>query len=112
MSADHEAATPAASQPDLGGCLWWLLMGVDGVVVAIALFFFMIGTVDGSISFWNLGYWLMLWAFLLLPIWGGLALRRRGRPGLGALALAIPALPGALVLGFAIAFFAGGGHWQ
>jgi hypothetical protein len=105
MSADEDPATPAVPEPGLGGCLWWLLMGIDGVLVAIMLFFF-------TISRLQLGYWLLIWAFLLLPIWGGMRLRRSGRPGRGALVLAIPALPGCLVLGFAIAFFAGGAHWQ
>jgi len=111
-SNPSDSGPNAAGQAPMGQLLWWLLMSGNSLIACVLLFFQMVGTVSGSLSFSNAPYWLLLWTALLGPMAGGVALRRSGRVWLGALLLAIPALPGAVIGAFAIAFFQGGARWQ
>lgn len=74
--------------------------------------FFVIGLIDGSVSFGNADDW----AIALLVCFGipvaGLALRLRGQTWLASAVLALLALP-TLLVGFAIlVFIVSGGRWQ
>jgi hypothetical protein len=76
--------------------VFWAAWGVDAVVTAVALWFFVAGLGDGSVSSFNAGIWLVLLAALAAVSGGSLWLRAAGRRGL-ALALALLlAVPGAL----------------
>lgn len=78
---------------------FWILWGLDAVITLVVLYFFVWGLFDGSVSSFNIG----LWAVILLVIGGimggSLLLRSANHPILGALVLAILAVPG-LLYGF------------
>jgi hypothetical protein len=76
--------------------LFWLAWGIDAVVASVALWFFVVGLGDGSVSSFNAGIWFVLLAGIAAVLGGSLWLRAAGRRRL-ALALALVlALPGAL----------------
>lgn len=63
---------------------------------AVAVFFFIVGIADGSVSSFNMGLWLALLAVVGLSLGGGYALRANGKFGLAIAALAVTAVPGLL----------------
>lgn len=80
---------------------FWITWAIDALTIAVALFFFLVGLADGSVSSFNIGIWSALLAALAVVIAGSLWLKAIGRPGLGTvllLALAIPAVLYALFL--------------
>jgi hypothetical protein len=85
----------------LGTILYRVLFGIDALAFATAVFFFLWGLSDGTVSSFNAG----IWALLLLGVTavpaGGLALRKAGRTALAnllLLALAGPVFLAALML--------------
>jgi hypothetical protein len=75
---------------------FWVPWGIAAIVTGVAVWFFVAGLADGSVSSFNAG----LWALILLGTGGitvgSLLLKMAGRPGLGALLALILALPGLL----------------
>jgi len=81
---------------------FWIPWAIDAIVAAVAVFFFLLGIVDGSVSSFNIVLWAGLLLGLAALLGGSLWLRGKGHPGI-ALALlwvlAVPALgAGALIL--------------
>jgi hypothetical protein len=75
---------------------FWMPWGVAATVTGVAVFFFLAGLADGSVSSFNAGPWTLLLLGTVGVTVGSLMLKRRGRPGLGALLALVLALPGVL----------------
>ena len=74
---------------------FWFLWGVDALTALVALYFFVVGVADGSVSSFNMGIWLALLLGLGGVVFGSLALRSAGRQAWAralVIALALPAL--------------------
>jgi hypothetical protein len=74
---------------------FWFLWGVDALTALVALYFFVVGVADGSVSSFNIGIWTVLLLGLGAVVFGSLALRAAGRERWAralAVALALPAL--------------------
>lgn len=84
---------PRSGPPKGGSTLFWVLFGIDAVAAAVAVYFFLVGLADGSVSSFNAGHWTLLLAGIAGVMGGGLALRARGRPGIGNLVLLLLAVP-------------------
>jgi hypothetical protein len=69
------------------------LLGIGLLAYGVIGVFFLWGLGDGTVSGFNAGSWLLLMAAPAGILWGGVALRRGGRPGLSNLLLAVLALP-------------------
>ncbi len=77
------------------------LLGIDAVVAAVVIYFFIVGVGDGSVSSFNGGLWAAILVTIAGVIGGGWALEAKGyRPAAIAvlLVLAIPCLLYALFL--------------
>jgi hypothetical protein len=85
--------------------LFWLFWGVDALICAIAVLFFLLGLANGSVSSFNIGIWIAIWAALAVILGGSLWLKTAGRPVLGTLLLLVLALP-SLLYGLIILLFA------
>jgi hypothetical protein len=73
-----------------------ILLGVDGLIGAVLLYFFIAGIEDGSVSSFNILLWLALLGGIALVIGAGFALWRKGHKAAGNLLLLVPAIPGLL----------------
>jgi hypothetical protein len=71
-------------------------MGISVAVAAIALYFFLIGIADGTVSSFNIGIWTLLLGGIAAALWAGRFLRTRGRTGLAIAVLCVTAVPGVL----------------
>lgn len=89
-----------------------ILFAIDAIAAAIALYFFVWGLQDGSVSSFNILHWAALLAVPAATLGGAVALRSRGQvraANLVLLMLAVPALLlGLLVLLLAVASV----HWN
>jgi hypothetical protein len=95
------------------GQLVSLAVFICSVLTSLALLgFFVIGIVDGSVSDFNIGLWLLLLAGACLSLWAGHALRRRRRFGLANAALAVTAIPGLLAALFVLAVLVTQPRWN
>jgi hypothetical protein len=91
---------------------FWLPWGVDAVIASVALWFFIAGLADGSVSSFNAGIWAVLLVGLAVVLGGSLWLRAAGRRGL-ALALALVlAVPGALAALFVLVLLIAQPRWN
>lgn len=84
-----------------GSAVFWSLFGIDAIAAAVAVYFFLVGLADGTVSSFNAGTWFVLLAGIVAVMAGGLVLRSAGRPHLGSVVLLILAVP-TLVAGFLI----------
>lgn len=75
---------------------FWAPWAIAAAVTCVAVYYFFVGLVDGSVSSFNAGLWTLLLLGTLGVTLGSLVLRRSGRPGLGALLALVLAVPGAL----------------
>jgi len=80
--------------------LFWTLFAIDTAAAAVAVFFFLEGLSDGSVSSFNAGLWFALLACIAIILGGGLWLRRAGLRRLAYALLALLAVPatGATIL--------------
>jgi hypothetical protein len=81
--------------------LFWICLGIDALVCAIAVGFFFVGLADGSVSSFNIGIWTILLAVLTGIIAGSLWLNAHGHPVKATLLLLVLAVP-ALLCGLII----------
>jgi hypothetical protein len=80
-----------------------ILLGIDILIAAVALYFFAAGVSDGTISSFNIYLWLKILACVASVPIGGIVLKAYGRNHLANLVLMILALPGVgYVLFFAV----------
>lgn len=74
---------------------FWFVWGLDALIGAVALCFFVVGLSNGRVSSFNIGLWLVLLLGLAGVIGGSLKLRSLGRARAAmavALVLGIPGL--------------------
>jgi hypothetical protein len=76
---------------------FWVPWSIDAVVAAIALFFFLWGLQDGTVSSFNIGIWTVLLAALAAVVGGSLWLKSTGRRALAIVLALVLAVPGALM---------------
>ena len=91
---------------------FWLPWTIDAIVAAIALFFFLWGLEDGTVSSRNAGIWAMLLASLAIVVGGSLWLKSTGRRGLGIALALLLAVPGLLVGLFFLALIIAQPRWN
>jgi hypothetical protein len=91
---------------------FWALWAIDALIGVIALFFFVAGLADGSVSSFNMGIWMAILAALAVVVGGSLGLRALGRPGLGSMLLLVLAVPGVLYAVFLLAVIMSGTSWN
>jgi hypothetical protein len=84
-----------------GRKFFWFVWGFDALIAAIVLFFW--GVVDGTVSSFNMGLWMVMLLALAGIIGGSFRLQSkdRTRPAMGLLLLL--AIPGALGVLFFLA---------
>ncbi len=76
--------------------LFWVLWGIDVIVAAIFIYFFVIGLIDGSVSSFNLGLWQVIMTALVALLLGSYTLRACGKVLIASVLLGILAVPGVL----------------
>ena len=91
---------------------FWALWIIDALISAIAVFFFLAGLADGSVSSFNIGIWITLLAALAVVVAGSLWLKAVGRPGLGSMLLLVFAVPGVLYALFLLIVIITGPRWN
>ena len=91
---------------------FWALWAIDALIGVIALFFFVAGLADGSVSSFNMGIWMAILAALAVVVGGSLGLKALGRPGLGSMLLLVLAVPGVLYAVFLLAVIMSGTSWN
>jgi hypothetical protein len=74
-----------------------LLLGIDALVGAVIVWFFLLGLDDGGVSESNIALWLIILFGLGGVMLGGLVLRAQGRDGAARLLLGVIAGPALLV---------------
>ena len=89
-----------------------ILWGFDALVAMIAIYFFFEGLVDGTVSTFNVGMWLMILIALAGILFGSLWLRTRKRFALSKALLLILAVPGFLYFLVIAIFVLSGAKWQ
>lgn len=78
--------------------LFWMFFGVDVVIAAILLFFFVWGIADGTVSAFNIKSWMVALLGVALIVGGGFWLKSVEQLVLANIVLMVLALPG---LGYA-----------
>lgn len=76
--------------------LFWVLWGIDAVISLVVLYFFIIGLVDGSVSSFNMGLWVMILLGIGAIMLGSLWLKSNDYLRIAKIVLAILAVPGLL----------------
>jgi hypothetical protein len=92
--------------------LFWIFWGVDALATLVALFFFVLGLEDGSVSSFNIALWMEILVGVLGIVIGSLVLRSKGWVIAGIVLLCVLALP---VLGWVLMFaiiFASNPRWN
>lgn len=75
--------------------LFWIFWGLDALICAIVIVFFLPGLADGSVSSFNTGIWIAIFAALIVILAGSLWLKVVEHPVFGTtllLALGIPSI--------------------
>lgn len=75
---------------------FWIPWGIAAVVTGVAVCFFLAGLINGSVSSFNAGLWMLILLSTVGITAGSLILKKSGRPGLGSLLALVLALPGLL----------------
>lgn len=85
---------------------------MDAAVALVVTYFFFVGLGDGSVSSFNMGLWLLIFAVLAVVLGGGLWLRKKQQPILANLLLLVVAVPGLLYGLFVLLLLVTNPHWQ
>lgn len=101
-----------ASDKKQGDIYFWIAWGLDAFICCIAVFFFLAGVMDGSVSSFNIKIWFILLSILALVQFGSFWLKSAGRKGLAFILLAIPAVPGVLYAVFMLFLIFSGVRWN
>lgn len=75
---------------------FWILWGIDAVLATAVLYFFFIGLADGSVSYDNMGLWLIILMGVGTIMFGSLWLKSNQYLCIAKIVLSILALPGVL----------------
>jgi hypothetical protein len=91
---------------------FWVPWTIDAVIAAIAVFFFLWGLADGSVSSFNIGIWTILLGALTAVVAGSFWLRSNGSHRGAAVLLWLLAAPGLLVGLFFLALIVANPRWN
>jgi hypothetical protein len=91
---------------------FWVVWVIDALLSAIAIFYFFLGLVDGSVSSFNIGIWIVVLAALTVVVSGSLWLKSIGRQGLGVMLLLVLAVPAVLYALFLLIVITSGSKWN
>lgn len=91
---------------------FWIFWGIDAVIAAIFVLFFIIGLTDGSVSSFNIVLWLGILVTLGGVLWGGYALRAAGQTGVAFCLVLLLAVPGMLAGLFFLALIVLNPRWN
>ncbi len=83
--------------------IYRLFLLAAAAVLAVALYFFVIGIGDGSVSSFNILLWLIMLVCLGCIVAGGYGLNARGQRGTATALLAVLAIPGLCAVLFILA---------
>ena len=75
---------------------FWILFGIDALICAIVLVFFLLGRANEAVSSLNIGIWIAIWGALTAIIAGSLWLKAVEHPIIGTMLLLVVAIPGIL----------------
>jgi len=106
-----EDAPPPVAGP-LARVAYGLVFALALLTAAVVVVYFFIGLADGSISAFNIGLWSALLVFIGAVLWGGRALRARGRTGAALVVLGLLALPGVAYGLFVLLIVVTQPHWN
>ncbi len=91
---------------------FWIPWSIDAAIAGVAVYFFFVGLVDGSVSSFNMRLWIGLLAALAVILDGGLWLKSAGRRGAGTALCLVLAVPGALYGVFLLLAIFSGTRWN
>ena len=75
---------------------FWIAWSIDAIAALVFVVFFIIGLVDGSVSSFNIGLWLLVLGVVGGVVVGGPALRSSARKAAATALVTILAVPTAL----------------
>jgi len=76
---------------------FWIPWAIDLVVAGIAVYFFLVGLGDGTVSSFNIGLWSLILGGLAAVVGGSLALRAASHEKLAKALVMVLAIPSVLV---------------
>ena len=85
---------------------------IDAIIGGVGLYFFVVGLHDGSVSSFNMTFWIGLLGGMGAVLWGSRALRAAGKNRSAVLTALIPAVPGLLMALFFLELIAGHPNWH
>lgn len=88
--------------------LWWF----DALIAGVAIYFFLVGLADGSVSSFNAGLWTVILLSLAAVLLGSRALRSAGQSKPAIALLLLLALPGILAALFFILVLVTNPRWN
>jgi hypothetical protein len=91
---------------------FWTLWAFDLIIALVAVYFFFMGLLDGSVSSFNLRIWALLLLGLALVIFGSLWLKSKEQMLVAKLLLGILAIPGMLYVLFFLFVLIGKPRWN
>ncbi len=91
---------------------FWIPWSIDVVVAFFAVWFFLVGLGDHSVSSFNIVLWLGILAALAVILGRGLWLTSTGRRGVGAALCLVLAVPGTLYGVFLLLAIFSGTRWN
>lgn len=74
--------------------MFWILWAIDTAIAMVAVYFFVVGLGDGSVSSFNIGLWLLILLGLASVAGGSPWLKSVDRRGGATLLLLVLAVPG------------------
>jgi len=92
--------------------LFWIFLSIDALICAIVIGSFFWGLIDGSVSSFNMGIWIIIFVVLATIITGSLLLKKHGQLVLGTILLLVLAVPGLLSGLFLFLFVVSGSSWN
>jgi len=92
--------------------LFWILWGIDAIVGIIAIYFFLVGLSDGSVSSFNLGLWLVILILLSALLGGTILLKSSDRLTAAKSLLAVLAVPAFLFGLYMLIALTSGSRWN
>jgi hypothetical protein len=89
-----------------------ILLAIDLLTAGVFAWFFLLGLSDGSVCSFNIGLWLAILLGLAAVIGGGMTLRHRSSPALGAGLLALVGVPALLAGAFFLLLILSNPRWN
>ncbi|MDX2246992.1 MAG: osmoprotectant transporter permease [Bacteroidia bacterium] len=91
---------------------YWVLFGIATIVAIVAVYFFIIGLLDGTVSSRNMLMWLGLLSVVMGVIFGGLWLKSSGNLVAAKILLCVLAVPGIIAGLFILIAIIGKPRWN